>query len=683
MKQKIIPILSFLLICIFQTYGENVNIPVSIEAEKIEKESEDILKAEGNVVVHYKDYVLYADKIVYDQKKDIIHLINNIKIKTKDFNLSGERGWWDVSNEIGEIYNIKGILYGKYYVKAKTLRKVKDRFYFKKGEFSLCNFDQYDWYFKSSKGSIKEDDKLIAYNLTFRFCGLPLLYTPVFYYPTGSRQSGFLIPIVGQDTYNDFTLKIPFYLVTGRSSDMTVTYDYRNKQGQGVDLEFRYRFSRYSLLKTQFFYFKEKSDGFWWDGRNIDPLDKRWRIYGNSKFKWGDFKVFFNLEIPSDPYFYEDFYNTSAFNKRYISYTKSQLLAVYEDRDYAVEVNFDFLYDLSKPNNEETLQRLPELRFYVKKRNLWKKLPIYFDFLSVNTNFYREKGDTGIRSDNLFNFSLYTHYKKISNIFEVHQRTTVYAGTKDLNDGYGIRNLFHIKNTSRMVEYRKYNNFTHSIIPQISFDYISKVKQDDLPYFDRDDRIPSVKDVDFSLFNILNFSSNDFFRWEVGSGYTFLDKFFIGDKEYEGNLKPVKNSIYFKIKGVSGENTLFYDLDRNQITRSISSLSIPFFNLFTYSVVHSFDKGIETDSLNQLTSSVSFGIKNLIFSGTVLNNLKDGYVQQRRFALTLNRNCWSLTFTFIEDYIKTTDKRYQTYYLTLNILDIRYNLPFLTSKPQQ
>ncbi|WP_457621392.1 LPS-assembly protein LptD [Persephonella sp.] len=682
MIKKLTTILTLIYICFFPVYAQPQNIPVSVEADRIERDPSGRLIAEGNVVVHYKDYTLYAEKIIYDQSKDIIDLKGNIRVKTGNFELEGKEGWWNVKDETGEIYNIKGVMYGKYYVKAKSLRKKGDRFYFKKGEFSLCPFDQYDWYFKSSSGSIKEKDKLLAYNLTFRFCKVPLLYTPIFYYPTGSRQSGFLIPIIGQDTYNDFTLKIPFYLVTGRSSDMTFTFDYRNNQGQGLDVEYRYRFSRYSMFKGDIFYFKEKGEGFWWEGRDINPLKNRWRIYGNTRFKWNDLKVFFTLEIPSDPYFYEDFYNTSTLYKRYRSYTKSQLLAIYEDKDYTVELNFDFLYDLSKPTNEETLQRLPELRFYLKKKNLWEKLPVYFDFLSVNTNFYREKGDTGIRSDNLFNLSLYTNFMKVSNILEVHQRTTVYVGLEDVNKGNAIRNLFHIRNITRMVEYRRYKGFTHSIIPQITFNYISKVKQDDLPYYDRDDRIPSVKDIDLSLFNILNFNSKNFLRWEIGTGYTFLDQYYIGDMMYKGNVKPAKNSLYFKLGSITGENTLFYDFDRNQITRSISSVVIPFFGLFTYSVSHSFDKGIDRDSLHQVSNGISFGVKNLKFRGTVLNNLKDGYVQQKRVGIVLNRKCWSLTFAYIEDFKKTTGQTYQTYYLTLNILDIRYNLPFLMSKPQ-
>ncbi|WP_457641713.1 LPS-assembly protein LptD [Persephonella sp.] len=683
MIKKISNILTFIYICVSLAFAQPVNIPVSIEAEKIEKDTDGKLIAEGNVIVHYKDYVLSADRIIYDPDDENIYLEGNIRIKTKSFDLEGDKGWWNVETEEGEIFNIKGIVYKKYYLKAKSLRKKGDRFYFKKGEFSLCPFDRYDWYLKSSSGSIKENDKLIAYNLTFRFCKVPVFYTPLFYYPTGSRETGFLIPIIGQDTYNDVTLKLPFYLVTGRSSDMTFTFDYRNNQGLGLDVEFRYKFSKNEMFKGNIFYFKEKGEGFWWEGRDISPLENRWWIHGKSRFRWNDFKVFFNLEIPSDPYFYEDFYNTSTLYKRYRSYTKSQLLAIYDNRDYSVEINFDYLYDLSKPTNEETLQRLPEMRFYLKKRNIWSKLPLYFDFLSVNTNFYREKGDTGIRSDNLFNISFYTNFKKVSNIFETHQRTTVYINTKDTKHGNAIRNLFHIRNITRMVEYRKYSSFTHSIIPQISFNYISKVKQDDLPYFDREDRIFSAKDIDISIFNILNFKGSDFFRWEISAGYTFLDSYYVGDKVYKGNIKPGKNSLYFNINGIRGENTIFYDFDKSQITRSISSFSMPIKGLFTYSVAHSFDKGIDQDSLHQVNNTISFSIKNISFKGSILSNLKDGYIQQKRANIVLNRKCWSLSFTYIEDYKKTTGKTYQTYYLTLNIFDIRYNLPFLASKPQQ
>ncbi|MBK3333027.1 LPS-assembly protein LptD [Persephonella atlantica] len=675
MKKIIIPVFCILILIGF-SYSK---APVSIEAESIKKVSETTVVAEGSVIVKYKGEVLKADKIIYDKKNKKIFMEGNIKIKTERYNLTADKGWIDEKGANGEFYRVTGVIEKYYYIKAEKIKKFGNRYYFYNGEISTCSFDQYDWYIKTKKGVLIKDDSIKLYNVSLKFCGVPVFFTPFFSYPATNRKTGFLFPEIGTDSYNDFKYTQPFFLVLTRHSDMTLTFDYRNQQGKGIDVEYRNRLSTDSYYTGSFTVFTENSGGKWWQNRIYPPLKNRWRIYGKSDVHREDFDLSFIYDIPSDPYFFEDIYNATQL--RYQSYTKTQLIGLLDKKYFTFELNFDFLYDLTKDNNEQTLQRLPELRFYLKKSKIFKNFPLYIDFLSVNTNFYREKGTSGFRSDNTVNIELYSYLKGISNLIRFSPRGTWYYITSGFKkDRSPTRNIFSIEDRLRYTFIRNYSSFLHSVIPEVRFTRITKVNQENLPSFDKEDRIKDAKDIDFSLFNILNFSNNNFLSWEISTGYTLNNYYYLGNNRLDGHKKPVKNRFYFQINGFYGENTLYYDFYFNQIVRSITTFTIPVTSWFTYSISHSFDKGLFEGSttINQINQTARLYYRNISFSFSVLSNIKQGYIQRKSARFTLNRKCWNLRVTYSEDFNIITGKTFRSIYVYINILKTDIKLPFVS-----
>jgi LPS-assembly protein len=322
------------------------------------------------------------------------------------------------------------------------------------------------------------------------------------------------------------------------------------------------------------------------------------------------------------------------------------------------------------------LQRLPQLRFYWKESKLFD-LPFYFDYLSDNNYFFREEGTTGLRSDNIFRVVNYNYFGKILNTLEMTPRLTLYLNTKG-NNTFDSRFLLPFKNTTQTTFFRPYKDFNHIIIPKISFEYISKINQSSLPYYDRSDRINEKEDIDFSLFNIFNFKNNNFLRWEISQGYTFLNHYYIGENMYNSHIKPLKNSIYLNIGKYSADSILYYDMEKKNLIRTISSFSTPIRDNIIYSVAYTYDRGTSTeDSQKQISNSIFVNYKNYSFRASILNNLKYGYVQNKNLTFDWNRGCWSLSFSYWEDYNITTQKRYKNIFIIINILDMRYRVPFV------
>ena len=664
----------FLLINFFVfilAYGQVNN--VLIESDSIERDKDDVITAKGNVVITYFDKVLKSDVVIYDTKNKKITLPQKFYIKTKTFEGTGGKGWFSIEEDEGEIFDYEGTVDGVYSVRGKYLKKVKDTYYFTDGEFSSCPFNQYDWNIKAKSGKLKEKDELKAYNMTFRFCKIPIFYTPYFSYPTIDRKSGLLQPIIGQDTYNTFVYKQPLFLVINDSSDMTITTDYRNKQGFGLSTEYRRLFDKGVYLNSQIDLFKEKSNGSWWQNRDKTPITNRWRIKLDSNYSpFNNWQVYTKIDIPSDKYFFEDFYNFSFL--KYTAFTQSYITARTGNKDYLLETNLNYFYDLTAPNNKQTLQRLPEIRFYWKERQLFN-LPVFYDFLSESTYFYRQEGTSGLRFDNTLRLSNYTYFGSILNNFELSPRLTLYLNTKDGNT-IDTRFLIPLKNTTQTTFIKNYSNFNHIIIPQISFEYISKVNQSNLPIYDRNDRINEKEDIDLTLYNILNFKNDYFLRWKLSQGYSFLNYYYIGDTKYNSKTKPLESSVFLNIKGYSLDSILYYDWDKRNISRTVSTASIPIYKYATYSVSYIEDKG-ETQQNKQISNALSINYLNYSFSGYILTNLQQKYTQRKMFTFNWNRGCWSLSFGYLDDYNITTQKHYKTIYVMINILDIHYKFPFV------
>jgi LPS-assembly protein len=661
-----------ILLLITLSFGQE---KVIIESDKLEREKDNIVIAEGNVVITSGDKVLKSEKVIYDSEKKIATVPVKFYIKTNTFEGIGSHGWYDFENDSGEVFDYQGKVDNQYYVRGYYLKKEKDVYYFKDGEFSGCPFDQYDWNFKAKSGSLKENDQLKAYNMSFRFCRLPIFYTPYFSYPTTDRKTGFLDPMIGQDTYNPFVYRQPFFYVINDSSDITFTTDYRNKQGFGTSLEYRRVFERGMNFRTNIDLFKESGKKDWWQNRPESPKTFRYRFSLETNYSpFYNWQFFTKVDIPSDRYFFEDFYNYSRL--KYTAFTRSYIFGRTNTDKYLLELNFNYLYDLTTPNNKATLQRLPQLRFYWKESKLFD-LPFYFDYLSDNNYFFREEGTTGLRSDNILRVINYNYFGKILNTFEATPRLTLYLNTKG-NNTFDSRFLLPFKNTTQTTFFRPYKDFNHIIIPKISFEYISKINQSSLPYYDRSDRINEKEDVDFSIFNILNFKNNNFLRWEISQGYTFLNHYYIGENIYNSHIKPLKNSIYLNIGKYSADSVLYYDTEKKNLIRTISSFSAPIRDNIIYSVAYTYDRGTSTeDSQKQISNSIFVNYKNYSFRASILNNLKYGYVQNKSLAFDWNRGCWSLSFSYWEDYNITTQKRYKNIFIIINILDMRYRVPFV------
>ncbi len=110
------------------------------------------------------------------------------------------------------------------------------------GSVTSCQLPHPDWQLFAGKFSVTSE-KATAHNTVFRVMDVPLVYLPYVTHPVGGdeRQSGFMIPVIGQSSTKGLVLGEQIYVVLSRSADMTVGAEYFSKRGWQQSATFRYR----------------------------------------------------------------------------------------------------------------------------------------------------------------------------------------------------------------------------------------------------------------------------------------------------------------------------------------------------------------------------------------------------------------------------------------------------------
>ena len=95
-----------------KSIGKNINTTVnelSIES-KVQSEKDNILYAEGDVVVQFKDNILKADSLVYNKKTKFAKAEGNILLKIKNQIFQADIVEYDFVKKKGNFKNIKGLI---------------------------------------------------------------------------------------------------------------------------------------------------------------------------------------------------------------------------------------------------------------------------------------------------------------------------------------------------------------------------------------------------------------------------------------------------------------------------------------------------------------------------------------------------------------------------------------------
>ncbi len=231
--------------------------PVEWEAKRQEWAS-DTLTLTGEVVVHYEDYVLHADSVVYNRKTTELEADGHLQLSggPNDVLINATHGDMRLNMHTARFYDVNGsqgvrtmghaVVYSTstplLFSGRVLLETGEGKFRVIDGSITNCQLPHPDWRIIAHTIAL-DNEKASTSNAFFEFLGVPVFYIPYLQHPANEtgRVSGFMIPFVGNSSIKGYVVGEQVYWAMSRSMDASVGIEYYSKRGWAPNGDFRYK----------------------------------------------------------------------------------------------------------------------------------------------------------------------------------------------------------------------------------------------------------------------------------------------------------------------------------------------------------------------------------------------------------------------------------------------------------
>jgi LPS-assembly protein len=537
-------------------------VPVKVKADKLDYDrATDVYVAEGNVRIEQENITLEADRLMLDNRTGRAVAEGRVYLQQKGEILRAEKLEININTRAGIIHNGEIFMTkDNYHMKGAVIERKSDTvFRLEQGTFTTC--DEGEWYLKADEINVDLDRYATGRGVSFNMAGLPVFYAPYFLFPV-RRQTGLLIPQAGYSSSEGFFMRNAFFWSISDYQDMTVISDYRAKHGIGTGVEYRYVNSRDSQGKLWYNYFDEYNN---WIATHAAVPRTLWEFkFQHQEEIAEDLSARADVNLVSDFFYYRDiekklevrsipYLDSNAFYVErwdtaslYLLGQYSTDLAATQDLTVRALPDGTFMNEVLKPD-DDTVQKLPELRYNIFQEHVAGPLWLSFDGSVVNFAAQKKPGLTPLdagadlqRADldprltgkiSLLGLTL-TPYAGYRATYYSKSLSTMQAQQRDQNGNIIVDpdtnepilvTVYEMvdKPTDRTYAYvgaalntrisRIYGSddgdgigrVRHSIEPTISYDYIPHVDTADIPQYDSHDIATQRNLVTFSLINRL------------------------------------------------------------------------------------------------------------------------------------------------------------------------------------
>ncbi|UCD84018.1 MAG: LPS-assembly protein LptD [Deltaproteobacteria bacterium] len=714
---------------------QNAEEKIQIEGENLSYEEErGLYTVSEEAVIKWKGVTLEADKVIYDSKQDILEAEGNVILREGEDVLQSESLVYERKADRGIVG--KGELFiekENYRFSGDEIERLgKDEYYISHSRFTTCDCGDRrpSWEFAADDVRLTLGGYARARNIIFYVKGFPVFYLPYGIFPVKTeRQSGFLLPEIAYSRRSGFELSQPYFWAIASNMDSTLFLNYLSERGVGSGVEYRYILSK-------------KSRGHFYTGYlNEFLLEDEHRWIADYEHRQGlplSLEGLVDLHRVSDLNYWRDFGRRLEDRSR--PYLESRTSATkagpgvglvtemkyYQDlwafNDFGIEdMTGNGYFDEGEAlRDEETIQELPKVDFIIHQQRVWKT-PLYFDLDSSFNNFWREtKGFDDLGSDGLPSH-LETDYDPDTNPdpsgddydpidnptgternyyydigepiregqrMDFHPRISLPIAPGDyfrLSPSVGFRETCYFSDVIsdraesreiydlslnlsstvfRVFEFKGGSKVKHSLKPEVEYVYIPSVDQDDLPLFDPLDRIGKESRLSYSLKSFvigksLNASGGSIYRelvqFKIQQGYDF-------NRETNPFL-PISGEVEIKPQGwLYLKSNLDYHVDKEKflgfnILCHLSDRRGDFLR-FEYRFLAD-DPGWDDEpgTLDDVTgiewisgeSGINLG-RHISLSYRTLYSLLDEEIMESGYALRYISlcDCWSVDFTVID-----------------------------------
>ncbi len=315
-----------------------------------------------DVVIHYRDWIVNADHIEYDMETGNLTATGHLKVTGGANNevISASHGEMNMRNQTGRFYDVIGSVGLKNQGRGPTNPNDKKTTLFVSGNPFLftgrmvvktgprsydvydgtvtsCQLPDPDWILSAAKFTV-DNDKASAKNSIFHLMNVPLLYMPYVTHAVDaeSRQSGLLIPVLGQSSTKGFILGEEFYWAINRSADLTVGVQYFSLRGWEQSATFRYRGLGNNFVRAHYNGLLDR--GYYSNGTYVNQGGED--VTASARY---DFSA--HTRVVGDAEYLSSFAYRQAFTENFNQAVSSDILSyaygVYQDNGYSGMVRLD------------------------------------------------------------------------------------------------------------------------------------------------------------------------------------------------------------------------------------------------------------------------------------------------------------------------------------------------------
>ncbi|MBW2116416.1 MAG: LPS assembly protein LptD [Deltaproteobacteria bacterium] len=384
------------------------------------RHKEKIYIAEGDVVITKNGQFLQAQKVTYDVDSGDVEALGDIRLKSGDDILTGERGSFNLKTKAGRMDNGRLFLSGNnYYLSGEIIEKLNGDTYRLKGcKLTTCDGDSPAWSITGSEVEVTIEGYGKIKHAAFRVRDVPLLYFPYMIFSAKTkRQTGLLLPRLGYSGRNGVDIEVPFFWAISDQTDATFYQRYISKRGYMQGLEFRYLADEDSKGDFLFDILSDRKDKK--DMNNIEEVEISPYERTNSTRYWFRSRVDQDLpfglvarldgDLVSDqdclrefegglfgfearPDLAEEF--GRPFEEKRSPTRRSAFRLSRDTENYSLQAGSSYNQRPENPSVDQTSQPLGSLDFVLLPEKLMN-LPIYFNLKSSYDYVWRDEGEKG------------------------------------------------------------------------------------------------------------------------------------------------------------------------------------------------------------------------------------------------------------------------------------------------
>jgi LPS-assembly protein len=528
---------------------------VTIRAVEQEKDG-SIYHLRDEVEIRYRTYILHADRVTYNADTGDSELEGHVVLDggPYDEHVEASHGTYNIRTETGTFYSVIGTV-GLRLRKSRYVLTTSNPFAFtgkivekhgpdhylvRQGTVTTCELPHPKWLFNAKRISVDVDGSAKIYDGDFRLMGMPVFYFPFVTHPVQKqeRQTGLLIPSVGNSSTKGWIAGDSVYWVFNRSMDATVGAEYYSKRGWFQHGEFRARPSESSYLYFNYQGIADRGIGAPPNRQDQGGEDARFM----AERAFGTFRGVANVDYLSSFVFRIAF--TDVYTQAIDSEVRSQIFLSNTTNGF----HFNALaeryqdFEVCNPSTETTCLTLTQTElvrilhtpsFFIsgEERQLGNT-PLYWSFESAAEGLQRrqappESFQLGLRTAALVgrfdlapSLAMPLHWQGWSFRPELRLRDTFY--TEEFNAGLAATtgraadDILNRKSLEASVELRPPAlsrvfdhpwlglKWKHVIEPRMRYDYITGVNNfADILRFDATDILTNTNEVEYSVVNRL------------------------------------------------------------------------------------------------------------------------------------------------------------------------------------